>query len=289
MDSRSLNLNLSRPSGRLPPLRPLGERPNVVDPDRGPPPPPPGEPGWGLTKGCDAERVILAGGALQSMTVHPTVVPFEQLYRRLPEEGMFSPTVSPERPFAFDLGSFQPPKDMGLLLYDLRPDIYRLDGINAGDFVPIEARRFASILGFEVTINGRHPSNIRFEVDPLPITVPGAFAPPATAVTPTEGAEQFEFDAAAANSFANAAGAGLSLLPQRPTRWGPLSVPFTLYVNRSDTVRIRCIVFRPIPQPIAFIEYDIAGMILPQQYVDAFNQCAVPAARQAGPSGSGPR
>jgi len=267
---------------------PLSAAP-ALDPFRGAPPPPRPDPGGGITQGCAASRVALAGGALNTMMVDPSVVPFEQLYRRLPEEGMFVSTVSPVRPFAFDVGAFTVPGNMNLLLFDLRPDIYRFSGIDPGDFVPVEARRFGSIMGFEILVGGQHPGNVEFQVDPLAIPIQSpAYIEPASAVGADTLATPQQFAAAASNSFANAAGAGTALMPQRPTRYGPESVPFTLYVRSGQQVRVRCVVFRPIPSPIAFIEYDIAGMLLPEQYVNALVECMSPTGLTSGGRG-GPR
>ncbi len=252
--------------------------------------------GEASTWGCDAaQRVQLAGGALNTLLVHPEITPFEQLYRRLPSEGMFLPGVSPERPFVFELGAFRVPDTFDLLLFDLRPDIYRFSGVDAGDTVPVEARRFSSIMGFEVTVDQRHLGNVRFELDPIAIqTTTQAFAPE---IRSTEFSQVLQtpparFNIAAANSFANAAGAGLSLLPQRPYRWGPLSVPFTLYVRSGQTVQVRCVVFRPIPSPIAFIEYDIGGLLIPDEWVSSMTECMKPMTHASGGRGSaggGPR
>ena len=237
------------------------------------------EPGGATIGGaCAAQRVQLAGGALNSLMVHPYVTPFEQLYRRLPEEGMFDPNVSPSRPFAFELGAFKVPSTFGLLLFDLRPDIYRLSGLDAGDFVPVEARRFASVMGFEITVDQRHQGNTNFQLDPVAIqatlqaftrvSAPGAGRPGATPAS--------VFNIAAASSFGNAAGAGTALMPQRPTRYGPLSVPFTLVARSNQTVQVRCVIFRPVPAAIAFIEYDIAGMLVPNIWFDAMMECLKP-------------
>jgi hypothetical protein len=241
--------------------------------------------------------VQLAGGALSSLMVNPHVVPFEQLYRRLPEEGMFLDSVSPETPFAFELGAFRVPPNFVLMLFDLRPDIYRFSGVDAGDTVPVEARRFSSIMGFQISVDQQQPGNLLYQLDPIPIQrFPQAFAtpgaggselPPALAAAIGQGNSRFNI--AAASSSASAAGAGMSLLPQRPTRYGPLSVPFTLYVRSNQTVQIRCVIFQPIPSPIAFIEYDIAGMLMPEEYVDALNDCMKPLTNASlGPGSLGP-
>lgn len=260
-------------------------------------PPPNAVEGAWTSMGCDAQRVQIAGGALGTLLVHPMVESFEQLYRRLPEEGMFAPDVSPERPFAFELGAFKPPAGFDLLLFDLRPDIYRFSGVDPGDTVPVESRRFSSILGFEITIDQKHPGNVQFQLDPIPIQreqqaftpqiVPGFSGGEAATSVP-----QSRFDIAASSSFSNAAGAGLALMPQRPTRYGPLSIPFTLYVRQNQTVQVRCVVFRPIPSPIAFVEYDIAGLLLPELWVDSLKECTKPLTMASGGPGSiggGPR
>lgn len=276
--ARSMGLDPPAPPANAPVLRP-GYGGGLPYP----------EPGAVTTGGaCAAERVQLAGGALNTLMVHPFITPFEQLYRRLPEEGMFEPSVSPTRPFAFELGAFTVPDRFALLLFDLRPDIYRLSGLDAGDFVPVEARRFASIMGFEVTVDQRHPGNIKYELDPIAIqstsqaftTVarPGGVTGIGAGILdlPVAPPPPSVFNIAAANSFGNAAGAGTALQPQRPTRYGPLSVPFMLAARSKQTVQVRCVIFRPVPAPIAFIEYDIGGMLVPTEWFDAMMECLKP-------------
>jgi hypothetical protein len=206
----------------------------------------------------------------------PQIVPFEQLFRAMPEEGMFDPNVSPNSPFNFELGAFRPEKGMALALFDLRPDIYRFSGVDAGDTVPLEARRFSSVMGFDITVDQRHNlGNLDYQLDPQPIDHSGgqAFSPPA-GIT-----DMFQNpDTAVADSFASAAGAGKSLQPQRPTRFGSGSIPFMILARSSQTVQVRCIIFHPIPSPIAFIEYDIAGLLMSEKVLEAYLRCMKPIA-----------
>jgi len=282
-----------------PPVRAPASPPAFLQPGMGDPPPYAPYPGEGTT--CGASRVHLAGGALNSLLVNPEVVPFEQLYRRLPEEGMFLDSVTPETPFTFELGAFRAPETFCLALFDLRPDIYRFSGVDAGDTVPVEARRFSSVLGFQVSIDQAQPGNILYQIDPVPIqTFQQAFTtpqvgngelPPAIAAA-LGAANGSRFNIAAASSFASAAGAGMSLLPQRPQRYGPQNAPFTLYVRPGQTVQIRCVIFNPIPSPIAFIEYDIAGFMMPDVYLRSLTECMKPltnASQGPGSLGGGPR
>ena len=219
------------------------------------------------TRRFDVDRVIQAGGRLATEILPESLIPFEQLYRRQPAEGMFDPGVSPGRPFVFEMGAFKVPERMALLIFDLRPDIYRFSGVDPGDFVPVEARRFGSILGFDVTVDQRHQGEMTFEIDPVPIqtTSNQAFA--------SNNQVQPEFNASqravgSATAFASGAGAGSALLPQRPERFGALSIPFTIYAKSAQTVQVRTIIFRPIPAPIAFIEYDLAGLLVPEQWLN---------------------
>ena len=163
--------------------------------------------------GCNAERVQLAGGFIASLLVNPMLVPFEQLYRREADEGMFLDEVSPENPFAFELGAFRVPADMALLIFDIRPDIYRFSGVDAGDAVPVEARRYSSQLGFDLTVDQQRQGNTLFQLNPVPIqTFPQAFQPqglngqdlPAGMRAALAAANQPQFNISAASSFASA-------------------------------------------------------------------------------------
>jgi hypothetical protein len=172
---------------------------------------------------------------------------------------------------------------MALLIFDLRPDIYRFSGVDPGDFVPIEERRFGSIMGFDITVDQRRQGQMLFELDPVPIqrTSQQAFVS-SNEVTPTANASQFAIGRA--GSFSNAAGVGNALQPQRPTRYGALSIPFTLYAKSKQTVQARCVIFRPIPAPIAFIEYDMAGILVPEQWMTNMNEAVKGPQNQADES-----
>jgi hypothetical protein len=213
-------------------------------------------------------RTQLAGGLLTSLIQHPSTLAFERLYRRLPEEGMFDSSVTPQNPFTFELGAFQVPGSFSLLLFDLIPNIFRFSGLDPGDFIPIERERFSSILGFSLTVDQRFVGNVEFELDPIPIQRQAlqAFK---TTNTINPQATIADFAIGRANSFANSAAAATGLLPQRPRRYGAPSIPFTLIANSSQTVQASCVVFRPIPTPIAFIEYSISGLLLPSTWTDA--------------------
>jgi len=296
-----LQLDNRRLAGlNLPPVKPPSPPAPVLNPWTGSQTPERPYPGESTMIGCGAQRMHLAGGALNSLLVNPEVVPFERLYRRLPEEGMFLDTVSPEKPFVFELGAFRAPDTFCLALFDLRPDIYRFSGIDAGDTVPVEARRFSSILGFQTTVDQAQPGNIQFQLNPAPIqqfsqafTDPlPAFGEGSSAAALIGAVQGSRFNIGKSSGFADASGAGLALQPQRPTRYGPLDAPFVLYVRSAQTFQVRCAIFRPIPSPIAFIEYDIAGFLIPETYLQSMLDCMKPLANASfGPGswGVGPR
>jgi hypothetical protein len=223
----------------------------------------------------DAKRFVAAGGDLVGDILHPVIIPFEQLYRRLPEEGMFNAAVTPSNPFTFELGAFQVPKTRALLIFDIRPDIYRFSGVDPGDYVPVENRRFGSIMGFDLTVDQQRTGEVAFQIDPVPIirTSQQAFTsnnPEAPTFNTTQQA------VGQSNKFASPAGAGTGLLPQRHERYGSLSIPFTIIARSQQTVQARCIIFRPIPTPIAFVEYDIAGVLVPEQWIDNMVEASKP-------------
>ena len=237
-----------------------------------------GEAGASTTRTFNVDRFVLAGGQLNSKILHPTAVPFEQLYRRLPEEGMYDANVSSSKPFVFELGAFTVPDKMSLMIFDMRPDIYRFSGVDSGDFLPIETRRFGSIMGFDLTVDQRRQGNVQFEIDPAPIQRTSSQAFQDNNIKPQFNQGQFELGKA--NQFGSAAGVGTALLPQRPERFGALSVPFTIFARSKQTVQVRCVIFKPLPSPIAFVEYDIAGMLVPEQWTNNMLEAIKPPVRE---------
>jgi len=244
--------------------------------------PPPPEPGAHVRQW--ATPVVQAGGALASLIMHPSFTPLEQLYRKLPEEGMFAAT--PQKNFKFELGAFSVPGNMTFLFVDYSFRLYRLSGAAAGDTVPLEERRLSTLLGFDVTVDAYRKGNLMYQLDPTPIEgTKVAYTPPPSAGTiasgsgragigvfppssAPQGATQAQFNAAPFARSAAPGGAGLSLLPQRSERQGALPLPFTYVVESNQRVQFSCTVFKPIPIPLAFIEVSVTGVLMPANVVD---------------------
>jgi hypothetical protein len=212
---------------------------------------------------CDGDRMLLVGAGLATTLLHPSVLPFERLWRRLPEQGLHS-GVSPTRPFIIELGSFRVPKDRALLIYDFRPDVYRFSGIDPNDWVPVESGRFQQIT-YDVVVNGNHrPGNKEFEIQPIPRQFQSNEFINPLPTDPEQPFPQTLFNQARFNQFGSAAGAGMALLPQRAFRYGARNAPFTLFLNQNDTFTARAVFWRPVMSPLAFIEFDFAGFELPK-------------------------
>ena len=166
------------------------------------------------------------------------------------------------------MGGFRVPREMGLLVFDFRPDIYRFVGVDAFDSVPFEDRRFARQVGFEVKVDGVHPWNTKFELEPGPRSaasdvyvdqlsrVAGELPPPSA------------FAQARANSFGGAAGSGLATLPQRTQRVGAADLPLSLYLRENQTFEANVVCFRRILTPISFFEFDFAGILMPKTTIE---------------------
>lgn len=195
------------------------------------------------------------GGTLVSDLVHPGFQTVEQLYRTLPEQGWFDPSVSPSKIVQFQLGSYQVPKGQAYWLTDYSFQINRFSGLDPGDTVPMEEGRLSAVLGFDINVNGRRMANLLYQLDPVAVqTQLAQFAPP-----PTRRANNQQFDTAAAQSFAAGTGIGTSLLPVRRQRFGPAQGPFTIIAGEGVQVSLNVVIFRPVPTPIAFIEGRHAG------------------------------
>lgn len=196
------------------------------------------------------ERVMLAGGSLSSRITHPSLTFFEVLWRKLPEQGIHSASVDFSHPISIQMGAYQVAKQQALLIFDFRPDVYTFSGIDPYDWVPVAERRFAGQMGWDVTVGGQHPANTHFQLQPSPRQLDVA-------------SNDAQFAQVRANAFGTALGTGTALQPQRPTRYGPQSLPLTLWVKESTTFVASANIFRRILFPIAFFEFDFAGLLMP--------------------------
>lgn len=265
--------------------------------------------GESATYSCEAGRIVQAGGMLAQLLAHPAFIPFEYLFRKLPREGIYQAT--PQKNFTFDLGRFRVPAQMAFALIDYRFDIYRFSGAAAFDYVPIESRRLSGQIGYDVTVADYRKSNLRFELEPGPITngagqtnqqppsggiiaagaefnqvfppqIGNPFFPPSA---PPFGATPAEFMSAASASSASPGGPGLSLLPQRTERQGALALPFTMIARENQELRFKSVVFRRVPIPVAFFECDVTGVLMPMNVLDQLLQTMAPCAQQGRASG----
>lgn len=200
--------------------------------------------------------------------LHPGFTIFEQLRRALPEEGWFDSSINPQNPFQFQLGAFTVPPGVALWLFDYEFTIYRPSGVDPGDFVRAENGRFSNQIGFDITVSRKRDANISFQLDPQPVSVSRQeFERAVPEVSGRRGAQQptSAFDRAGANSFASTAGAGTSLLPARPNRFGPRDGPWTLIADEGAKVALNVVIFNRVRAPISTIEGRQAGYLLNRQ------------------------
>lgn len=212
------------------------------------------------------QRVIEAGGALNDAILHPAAITFERLYRRSPEQGIHDPDISDNRPFVIEMGAFRVLPNQIVLLFDMRPDVYRFSGADPFDYVPFERRRFGAQLKWQYFVNNSIAQDLRYEITPIPRQFQqNALIPP---LQPGEIAPATLFDQQRFNRAGASDGSGLGSLPQRPTKPGARGVPLLIYVNEDQVFEAKASVIRPIQSPVAFFEFDVAGVILPKQVGD---------------------
>jgi hypothetical protein len=274
-------------------------------------------------------RIVMAGGDAAARFLHPTFIPFEKMYRKFPQQGVYQAT--PQNNFVFELGAFRVPAQMAFALVDYRFSIYRLSGAAAGDWVELEERRLSGQIGYDVLISDYRKANLSYELEPTeiqaakeaseqplspgiiaagaefnnnqPSQINGAPTYPFQPITPATPSSPFADAARAGNSlyapsappfgatatdFANAraaaasspGGPGLSLLPQRHERLGPLPLPFTLMVRENQRAAFKVVVFRPVPIPLAFFEVDVTGILMPANVADSLFKAMVPFVEQ---------
>jgi hypothetical protein len=248
--------------GALQPVLRPGDRPGlpVTDVRSGPP----GSAGQSAgPPGFAPEPKLIhePGGDIARELVHPSHTIYENLYRVLPDESWYAPTVSPSQPVQFEFDTFVVPPGMHLWLRDYEFTIFRQSGIDAGDYMPAEEGRFSGVMGFDVNFTGKRLSNLLYQLDPVPtLAARPTYQPP-----PGNRAVPDQFDTSAAQSFAANASPGTSLLPVRRFVQGAREAPFTLIAREGDTVSLNVVIFRPVPTPLATIQGRSAGFLMHSQ------------------------
>jgi hypothetical protein len=233
---------------------------------------------------CGSLRVQFAGSWLLQLANHPTTTPFEHSFRKLPQDGIFAAT--PERPSVIELGAFPVPASMVLLVLDWRFDIYRPNGAIVGDVVPIEERRLALQIGWDVVFTAKRTANIEYEITPSPPTIGSLSAyksnPNAGIIPDNFGiaippASQVEFDRIRFLQTQEPSGLGASMLPQRHRRDVQPQMPFTYILEENQTIQFLNIAFQPVPIPIAFFEVEFSGLLLGsnafKEFIKGSNPC----------------
>ncbi len=255
--------------------------------------------GAGAPAGAEAEhhlganritRTAAAGGALTELFQHPSFLPTESLFRKLAEEAMFSAT--PQRPFKFELGAIEVPKNQAMLIADFGFRLFRLSGAAAGDTVPLEPERLSTLLAFDFTVSTKRQATLRMEIDPVPIEATkeaylaqasgGTVFPGAPAGAGLARAVGLQFNLARFARSVVPAGAGLSGLPNRERRIGPPDFPFTQVAVEGQRVQGTCTIFRPIPIPIAFFELDVSGFLMSMNTMRQIMETLKPVTDQEG-------
>lgn len=198
------------------------------------------------------------GGSVLRLFLHPAFQTLERLFRILPEESWFSNAVRPNHPLQFPIGSFEVPPNMALWLFEYRFNIYRFSGVNAGDFVLAEEGRFGDAIGYDVTVSGRRPANVQYQLDPVQVS----FSRPQFDSAIGQPTSTAQFNRNASRNFAAVASPGLSLLPQRKEMMGPSNGPFTFVVKEGDTVNLNAVMWRPFQTPVACLEGKLAGYLM---------------------------
>lgn len=244
-----------------------------------------GKAGAGVEMGS-AVRTVNAGGFLPDLLLHPVFTPFQYIFRRLPDEGLYQ--ASRTRLYTIECGNFTVPTSMVLAVAEYRFQPYRQSGI-AGDAVPLEDGRLPLSLGYDINFSQYRKGNLRAEILPtqatnqqrafegngsLGGTIVGSTGLGASDVlqqvllsvydaTPDAGSPSDP------RSFLQNSTASDALLPQTTKgTQGPSRFPFSFVVESSQSVQLRITAFDALPIPLSFFETVVSGYLMPSNTYD---------------------
>ncbi len=210
-------------------------------------------------------------GAVYPYIQHPLFMPYEDMWRKLPTAAFYVPG---QRSFVFEVGSVKAPAHHTLIVTGYSIKASRLSGVSPGDTKAVEPGRLATCWGFDMRLSGARLRRCQYELQPQEIQT----GRQANDTLPPTGrtAKPTHYVRAAAGQYGVPGGAGLALLPFRPERYGPPEGPFTIPVRDGQTLDLLCTIFKPLPIPLAFVEWSITGYQMPNTLFDAFMKQLTP-------------
>ena len=235
--------------------------------------------GEDLSSQCGALRVNLAGNKIGSLVTPTSITPLERLFRKFPVDGAF--TATPSRPCRFELGAINVPPQMAFVLLDHRFAIQVPSGVAAGDTRELEERRLSRQVGWDIKYTDSRMDNLLYELEPTrPSESTETFSgQPNAGIIPGDGVggvAQSLFDQIRERNATGGSVSALSTLPQRHRRDSQLNMPFTYVVNENKRVNFECVIFRPLPIPVAFFEVEVSGFFIGQNSILEFTKSVVP-------------
>jgi hypothetical protein len=222
--------------------------------------------------------------------------PFERIFRRLPDDGIFS--ASRTNPLTLEVGAFTVPPQQALIVAEYGYTIFRFNGAIAGDYLPMESGRLALSVGTDLNFSQFRRGNVVFEILPVPpptqnldafsqtptggmafppskvsfspttvgavtIYTPGVNAqgtPPGSQIGPPSAPPSL-FQQVASAVKTQSAGSALQPNNGREQQ-GPQKFPFSFIVDENNSVQLRITLFGAINVPVAFFESRIAGYLM---------------------------
>ncbi len=210
-------------------------------------------------------------GAVYPFIQHPLFAPYERGFRKQPDANFY---VKKPSGFTFQVAVIEAPKNYTLIITGYKVELARLSGVSAGDTVPLEPGRLSTCLGFDLRLSGARERDCQYELQPTPILTgrqPSATFPGVGRAGPTS-----YYARESAGQYGVPGGAGKALLPYREERYGPPQGPFTIPVREGRTLDFSCMIFKPLPIPLAYVGVNFTGYQMPSTLFDAFMRQITP-------------
>ncbi len=221
-------------------------------------------PGAGVTR-IEQVRAHKPGGELLGYLQSEQLLYFEQLYRKLPVDGLYS--ALPNKPVTFVMGSFRVPRSQVLVILDYSFNIFRFSGAAVGDFVPIENNRLSTQVAWDITVNANRQGATQYQIIPgVPTQSQQPYGPTAVGANP----QDWEFELVRSAELQGPAGPALSMMPQRHHRDGLVKVANNYVIKGNGDLIVSCSVINRVAIPIAFFEANVMGILMPQSVYDAY-------------------
>ena len=203
---------------------------------------------------------------MAASAMSPDVEIFEVESCAEPNEAWYDPARSPTNTTSIEVLSYKVPTGRAVLLldYTIEPYVFGLGAVSA---LPAPDRGLWRTLGHTLTVDGKTPGVISFDLEPVPSTNQRmAYRNTGTSLRRLDEITAGDYARTRSRRYGRTTVGGTAIMPPRTTHHGfaPGVAQWSILADEGETIVLGALIYRALPFPLAFLEGRLVGYAAPR-------------------------